>query len=475
MIDEILDRDATAQAALIRAGEVTATELVEATITRIETRNPAINAVSATSFDAALARASEPLDGALAGVPFLVKELIAYPGLRHSMGSRLLAQNVAQQSTPYSERLDAAGLVVLGATTTSEFGLLGSTETLLDGQTLNPAATDHHLSGADFSWAEQVKDTQEKLLSAGGSSGGSAAAVAAKLVPMAHASDGGGSIRIPASMTGLFGFKPGRYRTVPSGPADMNGLLIDHCVSRSVRDSALLLSLTEGHPQGTDDAVGFVRSADKKRLRIGVYRETLLGSLPDPKALESLEKARTLCAELGHEVIDTQPPPIDGRAISDGFFLSAGAGIAQIAAMMDPLLGAPVGPQVLEPFTLELLAWFRAQPEGALELATTTLEKEGAAMRAYLESFDVVLCPTVPVAPWALGTLAPTLDRETLIARTETLAGYTPIHNIAGVPAMSVPLGPSDSAPIGAHFAASMGREATLLALAYELEEATTL
>ena len=447
--DELMNLDATAQAALVRAREVSALELVDAAIARIEARNPTLNAVSTTAFEAARARAQGPLQGPLAGVSFLVKELIAYPGLRQAMGSRLFAGNVAQAPSPYASCLDAAGVVVLGATTTSEFGLLGSTETLLDGVTKNPL---------------------DPTRSAGGSSGGSAAAVAGGLVPMAHASDGGGSIRIPAAMNGLFGFKPGRRRITPGGPDDMNGMLCDHCVSRSVRDSALLFSLTE---RGDQQRVGHVTEASTRRLRIGWYRDTLMGEAPSEAAAVALDSAVELCRGLGHELVETAAPDVDGRAVSDGFFTLAGFSVEQIAQMMEPMLGGPVGPHVLEPFTLELLAWFRAQPDDAVANASAGLQRAAAAMQAFLGDFDVVLCPTTPIVPWELGTLAPSGGRAELIRRTETLAGYTPIHNIAGVPAMSVPLYRSpEGLPLGTMFAAPEGQEATLFELAYELESA---
>jgi amidase len=292
------------------------------------------------------------------------------------------------------------------------------------------------------------------------------------MVPIAHASDGGGSIRIPASFNGVFGFKPGPGRVKETGPDMTRGLLIDHAVSWSVRDSALLLSLTE-RDDGPLPRLGFIDGPSTQRLRIGVYDETLMGDEPTAANAEALRATVALCRELGHEVIATDPPPMDGPALSDAFFTLAAAGIAQVAAMMEPVLGRALGADDLEPFTLELLAWFRSLPEDALPNALRTFEIQGAAMQRYLESFDATLCPTVPVDLYALGTLAPTLERRELLRRTEKLAGYTPIHNIAHVPAMSVPLHTTDEGwPAGSHFAAPKGREATLLALAYELEAA---
>ncbi len=444
--------DAVAQASLVARGEVSALELVEAAIRRIEALEPSIHALASHDFAAARARAAQRPTGPLGGVPFLVKDILPYPGQRCAMGSRLFRGNVAREGSPYTERLDAAGLISLGKSTTSEFGLLGSTETLLEGVTHNP-------------W--------DLTRSATGSSGGSAAAVASGMVPLAHASDGGGSIRIPAAACGLFGFMPSRGRLVSAGPGMPFDLLRDHCVSRSVRDSALLLSLTEDRSGRVGPPVGYVDRPLARRLRIGFYSRTLMGDAPDPEIAKALEQTVALCTRLGHELVEAPLPDLDAPVLSAGFFTVAGAGMAGLAASMQGMLGRPVGPDDFEPFTLSLIDWYRGLPSGALERAMASFEDAGRRMRSYLEGYDVVLCPTVPVAPFALGTLSPRLDRETVIRRTEKLAGYTPIHNIAGVPAMSVPLFTAPAGwPIGSHFAARQGEEATLLGLAYQLEEA---
>ncbi|GAB6043178.1 amidase [Endothiovibrio diazotrophicus] len=444
--------DAIAQAELVASKALSALELVDAAIARIEALEPQVNALASTDFELARARAKAAPSGPLGGVPFLIKDLLPYPGMRHSMGSRLFAQNVATEGSPYTERLDAAGLITLGKSTTSEFGLLGSTESRQSGVTRNPWNT---------------------ALSAGGSSGGAAAAVAAGMVPLAHASDGGGSIRIPASMCGVFGFKPGRGRCVTTGRGFAFDLLVDHCVSRSVRDSALLLALTEPAAGETGSPLGFIREPLRRRLRIGVYRTTLMGREPEPEVAQSLEQTAKLCETLGHEVIPVAAPPIDGNGVGEAFFTLAGAMVDGLAQMMAGHLGRAIGEEAFEPFTLALMQWYREQPEGAQERAIERCTEQGERMQAYLKGFDAVLSPTIPVQPWALGTLSPERDFDTVIENTGRLAGYTPIHNVAGVPAMSVPLfrGPS-GLPIGSHFAAARGEEAVLLGLAYQLEEA---
>ncbi len=446
--------DGVAQAELVARGELQATELLEACAARLEAIEPIVRATPVV--DLARARALPATPGPFSGVPFLVKDVTPYPGLRWSMGSRAFAKNVAAQGTPYSARIDASGLVTIGKSATSELGLLGSTETLLEGVTHNP-------------W--------DLSRSAAGSSGGAAAAVAAGIVPLAHANDGGGSIRIPASVCGLFGFKPSRGRCVPAALAqsDFVDLTSDHCVSRSVRDSALFLSLTEDR-EGPLPAVGYVRGPSAKRLRIATWTRTLVGDEPEPAVRRAHDDAIALVQSLGHTVEPIAPPAIDGRALGDAFFLVAGAAMAGLVEFLTQLLGRPPEPDALEPFTWALVEHFRSRGPGALDEARATFAASTRAYLAAIEAYDVVLTPTLATLPWRVGHLSPNLPREELIARTARAVGYTPIHNIAGCPAMSVPLhwAPADEGgmPIGTHFAAAPGAEATLLGLAYELEAA---
>ncbi|WP_394830217.1 amidase [Pendulispora rubella] len=440
--------DATAQAELVARDELTAVELLDACEARISALEPLLNAIPILDKDRA--RAQSPGAGPFRGVPFLVKDVIPYPGLRWSLGSRLMAQNTAPFSTPFSARLDAAGLVTIGKSATSEFGLLGSTETMLEGVTHNP-------------W--------DLARSAGGSSGGAVAAVAAGLVPIAHASDGGGSIRGPASMCGLFGFMPSRGRPVASGYAssDFTDFVLNHCVTRSVRDSALFLSLVEENA----GAVGFVRGPSRRRLRIGAWTRTLCHGEPDPDVRHAHDRAVALVDELGHHVEEATPPAIDGAALGDAFFLIGGAMIADVVQTVERLRGQPVRRDELEPF-----AWWVA--ENALRGGPEALAKAratvAAAERTYVEAtarYDVVLTPTLAVLPWRLGHFSSFVPGEELMRRMREAIGYTPIHNVVGCPAMSVPLHFTDGdIPVGAHFAAARGEDATLMALAYELEEA---
>ncbi len=453
--DEYLQYDAIGLAELVRAGEVTPLELLACAVGMLHETQSRINAIASYDEQLGHLKALDARPGIFHGVPFLVKELLAYPGLKTAMGSRLFAQNFTPDASEYVRKIDASGLVTFGNTTSSEFGLLGSTETLLHGTTKNP-------------W--------NSAYSAAGSSGGSAAAVAAGVVPMAHASDGGGSIRVPASVCGLFGFKPSAGRCVPAMEHGnpFSDLVSEHCITRSVRDSAAFLSVTE--QTGADapfPPVGFCQQAKSRRFRIGVYTKSLTGREADPDILESIQKTASLCGEIGHEVHWTGAPDIDGKAVSTAFFTLAGFAMDQMRDLMEQMLQREVNANDLEPFTLSLIEWFQTLGEDAVTRAMTEMKAASDKMLEFADDYDVLLCPTLTGSPKELGFLSPELERERLIERTEEYVGYTPIHNIAGMCAMSVPLfTDSNGMPIGSHFAAKPGAEADLFELAYQLENA---
>ncbi|MBN8950580.1 MULTISPECIES: amidase family protein [unclassified Rhizobium] len=456
--DEFTLRDATVQAELVRRKEVTPLELVDAAIKRIERINPEINAIASTDFNLARERAATIApEGLFAGVPTLLKDLMSYPGHAVAFGTRMFAGQRAVAGSDYTEALDAAGLIVLGKSATSEFGLLGTTKTFANGATRNP-------------W-----DTSR---SSGGSSGGAAAAVAAGLVPIAHASDGGGSIRGPASFTGLFGFKPTRGRTVSNGmPAEMPtaGLIAEHCVSRSVRDSYHWLVATERRDRAhLLPSLEVLRASSQKRLRIGAYRSDCFGSPASLDAAAALETGINLCRLLGHDVIDVAGPVIDTKATREAFFTLTGFSIGQLLSQVRQMLGDRFDPNLFEPYTLDLVR--RAEgvsPETLATLAKAFPIAERAADDA-LADIDVLLSPTVSMQAFPLdihGPNQPPAEADDFIAR---LAGYTVVASLAGWPAMSVPLHrTADGLPIGCHFTAARGRDDMLFSLAFQLEEAS--
>lgn len=442
--------DGVAQAELVARGELGSSELLDAFAERYEALNPLLRAIPTVDLERARAAGVRP--GPFSGVPFLVKDTTPYPGLRWSVGARLFRHNVAPQGVPYVDRVDQAGLVTVGKTAMSELGLLGSTETLLEGVTHNP-------------W--------DLSLSAAGSSGGAAAAVAAGIVPFAHGNDAGGSLRVPASVCGLFGFKPSRGRCVPASlPSEFGALVSDHCISRSVRDSALFLSVTEER-DGALPAIGHVRAAIARPLRIASWTRTLMGDEPEPAVRRAYDEAVALCRSLGHEVEPVAPPAIDGPALGDAFFLVAGSAVAALVEMVDRMRGHPVQREELEPFTWAIADELARRGPDALAGAREVFAASTEAYLAATLPFDAVLTPTLATAPWRIGHLSPVLPREELLRRTGRSVGYTPIHNIAGCPAMSVPLHWTDGGvPIGTHFAAAPGADGLLLGLAYQLEDA---
>ena len=319
LTDEISLLDATAQAELVRRKEVKPIELVDAALARIERLNPALNAVVTPMFDLARDTARAPLpDGPFRGVPFLLKDLLAsYAGVRQTAGSIFLRDYVPDHDSELVVRHKRAGLIILGKTNTPEFGILPTTEPRLFGPCRNP-------------W-----DTSR---STGGSSGGSSAAVAAGFVGMAHANDGGGSIRIPASCCGLFGLKPTRARN-PLGPdlGDvMGGLAVEHAVTRTVRDSAALLDATSGPDLGdpywappVDRPFRQEVGAEPGRLRIAFTTRALTGVPIHADCVRAVEDAAKLCSTLGHEVTEAAPP-IDGQRFGEAFLRIWFVGCARV-------------------------------------------------------------------------------------------------------------------------------------------------
>jgi len=461
--DEFVALDATAQAELVRRREVKPIELVDAALARIERLNPELNAVVTPMYDQARAAVQGQLaDARFRGVPFLLKDIFAsYAGVPLAMGSAFLRDNVPDHDSELVTRYKRAGLVILGKTNTPEFGLVPTTEPRLFGATRNP-------------W-----DTAR---SPGGSSGGSAAAVASGMVAAAHGSDGGGSIRIPASCCGLFGLKPTRART-PAGPdyGDiMGGLAIDHVLSRSVRDSAALLDATAGPGVGDPywappPARPFLKEvgADPGRLRIAFSTEAATGAEVHPDCKAAVRDAAALCADLSHEVEETALP-VAGEFVIGPFITVWCAAAAMAVDGLSMLTGRAPSPEYFEPVTWALCEKGREFNAAQYLVAVAILQRVAREIAGFMLNYDLFLSPTLAEPPAPLGTFdSPPEDPMRGFNRAVEYCPFTPIANFTGQPAMSVPLfWNADGLPIGAHFTGRFGDEATLFRLAAQLEEA---
>lgn len=461
--NELMRLDGTAQAQLVRDGEVTPRELVEAAITRIEALNPSLNAVVRPMFEEALQAAQAPIpEGPLAGVPFVLKDLqAAWPGVEMTAGSSFLRNFIPSGESELVRRYRQAGLLVVAKTNTPEFGILPTTEPTLFGPTRNP-------------W--------DLTRSTGGSSGGTAAAVAAGMVAFGHANDGGGSIRIPASCCGLFGLKPTRART-PLGPhfGDLfGGLVVEHALTRSVRDSAALLDATAGAAPGDPywappptrpyvDEVG----QDPGRLRIAFSTTASTGVPVDPDCVRAVEEAALLCQQLGHTV-EEAAPTVPGELLAQSFMTLWSAGMAWMIDSMTRAVGRTPLPGELEPGTEFLVQMGRQVDAPSYLMAVQTLQYLSRTVAHFMSGYDLLLTPTLAEPPLPLGSFTATSEDPLAgLRRSALFVPFTPLCNATGQPAMSVPFSWNGSGlPIGVHFVARFGDEATLFRLAAQLESA---
>jgi amidase len=456
--------DATAQAELVRRGEVTAAELVTAAIERAEHLDATLNAIVTAMYERAEV-AAERVDvvGPFPGVPMVLKDLIVeVEGVRFTEGSRFLAGNVSTFTSEIVRRFERAGLVIIGKSATPEFGMSPSCEGALFGPTRNPWDLDRSTSG---------------------SSGGSAAAVAAGIVPIGHANDLGGSIRYPASNCGLFGLKPTRARN-PLGPRygdAVSGWAVEHAVTRSVRDSATLLDATAGAGPGdpyevADPSRPFAAEVGAPTGRLRVAYSGLIndGSPGHPDCIAGLDATVALLADLGHEVTETSFPaftPEEGDAIGTVF----NSATAWILDDWIRRLGREPGVDELEPLTRAFWDLGKQVSAATYLRSIELLQRCSRRVAAFLVDHDVFLTPTVSLPPLPLGEMVSTDDepfRSVEVGGT-TVAYSGVIANLTGNPAMSVPLHwTDDGLPIGMHFLGRFGDEATLLRLASQLEEA---
>lgn len=447
--------DATEIAGRIRRKEISAVEAVEDAIRKAEALQPQVQALVDSDFDRALAKAKAgQVSGPFAGVPFLVKDLDPYKGVRTRYGTRAsVGARPETEQTAYIDAFDAAGFVTIGKSSTPEYGFLPTTEPMGFLPTRNPWNTKH---------------------SSGGSSGGAAAAVASGIVPIAHASDGGGSIRIPAANCGLFGLKPSRGRMIQNRPSSRGiDLSVSHCVTHSVRDSAALFAAGERTDASAPfKPTGVVTEPLKRKLKIGLVMNTGTGLTPHPEVQTAVNKAAKLLQDLGHKVEPTTWP-MDGAQFGQDFTVLWATGAAELVAGIGKAMGRKPDTSVLEPFSLGMAELVGKLPPDALPAALRRLNATIGTYDAWLAKYDVVLSPVLGMPPVELGYVAGWVPFEELQARLMAYVGYTPVQNVAGAPAMSVPLHwTADGLPVGVQIAGRAGGEALLLQLAYQLEAA---
>lgn len=460
--------DATAQAGLVRRGQVTPVELVTAAIERAE-RLEGLNALPIRMFERALAAAErvpavDPQEAPFAGVPFAFKNLGAScAGDPLTMGMRALvdADHRAPADDHLAARFRAAGLIAIGKTNASELGIKAVSEPAVYGPTHNP-------------W--------RRGRSPGGSSGGSAAAVAAGIVPLAHASDGGGSIRIPASACGIVGLKPSRGR-VSAGPADgepWRGLGHEFAVTRSVRDAAHLLDAVHGPMPGDPGGVPAPArpyadelGADPGSLRIGLLDRAPAGwPAPHEDCAAAARDAAALLEDLGHRVQVAHPPILDELDYRTAFLTVLAAHVRETLDRIGAALGRPLREDDMELWTWALGEHGRGQATSDYLAAGRVFNAFARGLCAWWEDHDLLLTPTLPTPPPEHGSMdTPSDDPLRTFDILHDFLPFTPIANVSGQPAVSVPLATSaDGLPIGVHLVAAHAREDVLIRVAFQLE-----
>ncbi len=444
---QLHDYDALGQADLVRQGAVSPQELAAAAVERIRALNPLLNAVTPRSIEDIEQRvpaAELSIDGPFSGVPTLFKDLLPVRGMPWQAGSRMHADRVADRTQPVFERLQESGLIVLGKSTTPEFGLIGTTESLLTGATANPWSLAH---------------------SAGGSSGGAASAVASGMVPIASASDGGGSIRIPASCCGLFGLKPTMGRVIGDAATLPQGLDVHLCVSRSVRDTAAWFAWVDAQRSAP------VVDPTSEQLRVKMVVPDHFGREPAPEVRLATERAGQLLEALGHRV-----EPGTFNFSGESFVQHFMALWSREPRMLEDALRArSVAPDaVLEPWTLGLASLNRRIGNDGFAAALEYLHRLHADYEAALfGSADLLLSPVLSRPPVKLGEHAVTNPFDALYEDVIAYVSYTPVGNVTGVPGMSLPLHWSpEGLPIGVQVLARRGEDERLLALALQVERA---
>jgi amidase len=460
-LPEYVRWDATKMAELIEAREVSPLELVDAAITLAERVNPQLNAIVTPLFDGARARARTLLSAPFYGVPMFVKDLLCeLEGVPSMAGSRSLRGNVPRATAELALRYERAGLVLLGRTTVPEFGLIPVTESLGHGATRNPWNTEH---------------------SAGGSSGGSAALVAARVVPIAHGNDGGGSLRIPAAACGLYGLKPTRGRN-PLGPDrgdSPEGLLVEHVLTRSVRDSAAVLDATHGADIGSASiAPGpeepFLNAVSRgwRFRRIAFTTGSLLGGAIHEAGRNAVLHAAEVLEESGHDVEEFHLQ-FDAEAFMRDFTVLWSVGAASaVESITEGAPGVPLD-ALFDPSTLLIRNIGKSFEAVHLHAALDRLRRTARQIARQLDAYDILLTPMLAEDPPRIGAFLAGLDPERTLLKGFHLTPNTPLWNVCGNPAASLPWGFSPAGlPLGIQIVGRFGDEATVLEVSAQLEAA---
>jgi amidase len=437
----------------LASGRVTASMLADRAIERAEAINPQLNFIAWPTFDRARVQAREPQSGPLAGVPTLIKDMLPEKGIPARFGSAALRDFVPPDDAPYARALSSAGLISIGRSAMPELGLNAVTESPLLGPTRNPWNVDY---------------------TPGGSSGGGAAAVAAGVVPVAHASDGLGSIRHGAAPCGLVGLKPSRGRNAGEEAfRSIVDLTVNGCVSRTVRDTAAWLEATQTRDPACLPPTPLVTSPVEHSLRIHAYSRVMrTGELPDKSVQRVFGDAVALLDRLGHKVSDADLPFAGPTAmellgtITEGMF-------CRRLGMLSQAIGIEVKAEDLEYRSATLIAAGEAISDEKFAAAWTSMEAVVAAYLGRLEQIDIWMTPTLSTEIPRIGVFGPDVSWSEQKDPLIDYAGYCWIDNFAGTPSISLPIGFSDNGlPVGIQFAARPGGEALLLALAYQLEAA---
>ncbi len=452
--DALGDLDAVGLADSIRSGDISASEATEAAIARVEQVDPTLNTLVVRDFERALAQASSPQPGVFSGVPTVVKDNTDVAGLPTRHGAESVPARDAKTDAEFTTQLRSTGVVIIGKSTMPEFGWSASTEFENSPPTRNP-------------WNPEY--------SSGASSGGSAALVASGALPIAHANDGGGSIRIPAAACGLVGLQPTRGRVAEAAEAATMpvNIISNGVVTRTVRDTAHFLAGAEAHEPATGmPPIGLVEGPSERRLRIGLVLDSITDTPTDDETRGAVQDTATLLEKLGHSVFDV-PVAVTKKFEADFAhywallaFSTHHFGRRVIAPGFDKSRSDPLTRYLARRFVRQ--AW--RTPSALLGLRRS----EAVYRKAFADlGVDLVLSPTLGHTTPRIGHLSPTVEFPEMFDRLVRYAAFTPLNNAAGAPAVSLPLGStSDGLPIGVHFSALHGDERTLLEIAYELEDA---